>query len=66
MANVHIFILVGFAVAGFWFANAKPCFKSSSGPEEKDKINMSAGVTGASMPISIKEILSQVNWQLPT
>ena len=34
MSKVQIFILVGFAVASFWLANAKPCSESSSGPEE--------------------------------
>ena len=37
MTKVRIFVLVGFAVASFWFANAKLCSKSSFVPEDRDK-----------------------------
>ena len=37
MTKVQIFVLVGFAVASLWLANAKLCSKSSPVPEDRDK-----------------------------
>ena len=37
MTKVQIFVLVGFAVASLWLANAKQCSKSLPVPEDRDK-----------------------------
>ena len=37
MTKAKIFVLVGFAVASLWLANAKLCSKSSPIPEDRDK-----------------------------